>query len=314
VRSDGFANALLISVEPDHRAEFDALWRWADANLVLRSGPLRDYVLAHCPLTGSPCPEEVQALPHFTTVTALWLAAGRWGTSGDIDYATVAARLMAAVFRTEPDAASTLGALDGLVDATRLLPRASPYTADAANTGPSTMTPAFFALWAEKSGDEQALSLAEHARTYWSAVVDPTTGLVPDTTSLDGVVASGGDVFTATSYAFFLALALDAIWFPSSSSHEEQANLVLALFHAQTPKGQYATQYSLDGTPAAAPRYLLSLAAPLGAVASVATQPYRVDFIQAVWDARLDTGTSRKFGNFLYLTSELILSGRLRVY
>lgn len=60
IRSDGFANALLVSVELDRREEFDALWRFADAHLVLRTGPLRDYLRSRCDVSGDVCDETGQ--------------------------------------------------------------------------------------------------------------------------------------------------------------------------------------------------------------------------------------------------------------
>lgn len=314
IRSDGFANALLISVELDHRLEFDRLWRFADAHLVLGTGPLRDYLRSRCDLGGDPCDETVAAEPHFAATTALWLADGRWGSAGELDYRVQAERLMAAVFRREAGAATTLGDVTGLVEPTRLLPLPTPYASDSEQAKPAAMTAAYFALWAEKSGDARPLTLAQNARAYLASVSNTETGLMPDQTALDGSVPTGEDTFSANSYPVPLAAALDAVWFGATTWHVSEANLLLEFFRAPLAAHSFAASYTISGESVAALGDLLSLQAPLSACAVVATSEARTDFVQAAWDARLNTGTSRKFGNLLYSLSSLLLSGRLRVY
>lgn len=314
VRADGFSNALLIAVQLDRRAEFDKLWRWADAHNVPRTGPLRGYVRLHCSLDGSACDPAVAAEPQFSATSALWLADGRWGSSGEVDYASEAARLMEATLRSATGEQTELGELIGLVDTSRQLPRLSPYASEQALTTSAAMAPAFFGLWAEKSGDARAQALADNARAFWRRLADPSTGLVPDVVTLDGGVAAGEDVFSTSCYPVPLAMALDATWFGTDAWQAQQANRLLAFFSEPLATHTYATTYTLAGVPGAPLSDTLSLEAPLSAVALAATVPFRKDFVQAVWDAKLNTGTSRKFGNLLYMMSSLLLSGRFRVY
>lgn len=314
VRADGFSNALLIAVQLDRQAEFDKLWRWADAYMVPRSGPLRGYMRLHCLLDGSACESDVAADPQFAATTALWLADGRWGSTGGLDYASEAARLMEATFRSAAGEQTELGVLTGLVDSTSLLPQQSPYATGQGETTSSAMEPAYFALWAEKSGDARAEALADNARAFWRRIADPTTGLVPDLVSLDGVVAADEDVFSTSCYPVPLAMALDATWFGTSAWQAQQADRLLTFFQEPLAIRSYAVTYTLAGVPGVPLSDTLSLEAPLGAAALAATVPYRRDFVQAVWEAQLNTGTSRKFGNLLYLMSSLSLSGRFRIY
>jgi hypothetical protein len=76
----------------------------------------------------------------------------------------------------------------------------------------------------------------------------------------------------------------------------------------------FATSYSTAGVPGGSFGDLLSLKAPIAATSVAASVDFRTEFVAAVWNATLDTGTSRKFGNLLYLQSALVLSGRFRVY
>lgn len=314
VRSDGFGNALLISVELNRRAEFDELWRWADAHMIAKTGPLRDYMPLSCDLSGATCSTAVAADPHFATTTALWLADGRWGSAGDVDYGAAAARLTAAVFRSESGALTAMGDLVGLVDPTAQLPRATAYASDVALTRTSAMLPAYFALWAEKTGDARALELARNARTFWQRVTDANTGLAPDRAALDGTVPPGEDSFSANSYPVPLAIALDSVWFGTEPWHVGQADRLLTFFHPALTADTFASTYSLAGTPGAPLGDILSLEAPLSACATAASVALRADYVQSVWDAQLNTGTSRKFGNLLQLMSTLVLAGRFRVY
>jgi len=314
IRSDGFANALLVAVELDHREEFDRLWRFADAHIVLRTGPLRDYLRSRCDVSGDTCDETVTAESHFAATSALWLAHGRWGSTGALSYRDEAQRLMAAVFRSEAGATTTLGTLSGFVDSTRTLPLASPYASASAQTSSAAMTAGYFGLWAEKSGDARALALAQHARAYLIGVSNAETGLMPDHPSLDGTVPAGEDVFSANSYPVPLAIALDAVWFTASDWHVAETNRLLDFFQAPLAAKSFAATYALSGEPGMPLGDLLSLQAPLSACAVAATTGARSDFVQAAWDAKLNTGTSRKFGNLLFLLSSLLLGGRLRVY
>ncbi|HEX2872500.1 MAG TPA: glycosyl hydrolase family 8 [Polyangiaceae bacterium] len=314
IRSDGFANALLVSVELDRREEFDALWRFADAHLVLRTGPLRDYLRSRCDVGGDACDETVTAEPHFAATTALWLAHGRWGSNGELSYRAEAERLMSAVFRSEAGGATTLGELSGLVEPTRSLPLPTPYASTSTQTTSTVMTAAYFSLWAEKSSDARAATLAQNARAFLASVTNAKTGLMPDHPALDGTVAAGEDEFSANSYPVPLAIALDSVWFTASSWHEAEANRLLDFFRAPLATQSYAATYTVSGAPGAPLGDVLSLQAPLSACAVASTAAFRTEFVQAAWDAQLNTGTSRKFGNLLYLLSSLLLSGRLRVY
>ncbi len=314
IRSDGFANALLVSVELDRREEFDKLWRFADAHIVAKTGPLRDYLRSPCAISGDSCDDNVLSEPHFAATTALWLAHGRWGSGGSLSYLEQAERLMNAVFRREPGASTALGELSGMVDAARTLPLDSPYTSNALQARSASMTAAYFELWAEKSGDARALQLAQNARQFLKTVANSSTGLMPDQASLDGMFDPSGDVFSANSYPVPVAISLDAVWFGASSWHVAEANLLQDFFRAPLAAKSYAATYVVSGEPGAPLRDLLSLQAPLSACAVASTSPARLEFVQAAWDARLNTGTSRKFGNLLYLLSSLLLSGRMRVY
>ncbi|HVY26168.1 MAG TPA: glycosyl hydrolase family 8 [Polyangiaceae bacterium] len=314
IRADGFANALLVCVELDHRDEFDRLWRFADAHLVPKTGPLRDYLRSRCDLSGGSCDATVSAESHFAATTALWLAHGRWGSGGSLNYQTEAERLMAAVFRAEPGASTALGELSGLVDAARVLPLASPYASDRNQTSSAAMAAAYFATWAEKSGDPRALELSRHARAYLANVSNASTGLVPDHAAIDGTLGTDDDVFSANSYPVPLAIAVDAVWFGASTWHVDESNRLLSFFSAPLAAKSYAVTYSLSGTAGGPLGDLLSLQAPISACAAAATTAVRADFVQAAWDAKLNTGTSRKFGNLLHMLSSLLLSGRMRVY
>jgi len=314
IRSDGFANALLLAVELDRREEFDKLWRFADAHIVLKTGPLRDYLRSRCDVGGDTCDETVSAEAHFAATSALWLAHGRWGRTGELSYQTEAERLMAAVFRSEADASTTLGELSGLVDPTYALPLATPYAAADMQTSPAAMTAAYFALWAEKSNDARALELAKNARAFLAGVCNTETGLVPDRASLDGTVPADEDTFSANSYPVPLAISLDAIWFGNSPWHATETNHLLDFFQPALAAKKYSATYSVSGAPGPLLGDLLSLQAPLSACAVAASTANRTEFVQAAWDATLNTGTSRKFGNLLYMLSSLLLSGRFRVY
>jgi oligosaccharide reducing-end xylanase len=76
----------------------------------------------------------------------------------------------------------------------------------------------------------------------------------------------------------------------------------------------YCKTYSLNGSTCLDPNLDAAHIAANGALASVATLPGRLAFVQAVWDLVPPEGAIRYYPGILHLVSLLILSGQFRVY
>ena len=76
----------------------------------------------------------------------------------------------------------------------------------------------------------------------------------------------------------------------------------------------FKLEYALDGSIVSDATHDPSLVAANGAIALISTNEHRTEFINAVWEMTLLTGSSRYYMGLMSLTSMLILSGRMQVY
>ncbi|RZI98119.1 MAG: hypothetical protein EOP39_27225, partial [Rubrivivax sp.] len=105
VRSEGMSYGMMIAVQMDRKAEFDALWNWTATHMRYAAGPRKGYFRWQCKPTG--CSDfGKDAVPasdgeeYFAT--ALLMAAGRWGNGqGLYDYNAQAQALLSTMLHKE---------------------------------------------------------------------------------------------------------------------------------------------------------------------------------------------------------------------
>jgi len=312
VRTEGIGLGMIITVSLDKRDEFDRLWRYAKS-IQIPDGAAQGYLPSTCgPVgDGEPCydPFGLQQM-----ATALLLARGRWQTAPTtIDYDLEAATLLDLIRSKEIHNCGVLDGITGTFDDSAHLPYDTPTTASAGVSRPSIVMPAFYDLWYQATGDSFWSKAAAAGRAYWKASANPTTGLMPEKASFDGIPVVGYEYFNSEALRVFFNMAVDYSWSGGRLGLTDESNRLLRFFFGQGLT-TYGLVFSLDGTPIKS-LHDRSLIAANGALALVATDDIRRDFVSEVWDmGSPPTGPTRYYPGITQLLAFLILSGQLQIY
>lgn len=311
VRSEGMSYGLMLAVQTDHRAEFDALYRWAVRHMRHTDGPRRGYFAWQCRFDGTHIDPGSASDGEEWIVTALFFAAHRWGHTGAFDYATEAQSLLRDLLHKP--------AADGITpifDRTRRQVVFAP-TADASTyTDPSYHLPAFYELWSRWAADPADRAFwadaATESRAFFHRAAHPITGLMPEYANFDGTPRPGyPGAFRFDAWRTLANVAVDYALFARERWPREQSHRVLTFLRSQGPA--FANQFTLDGRPLSTDHSIGLVA--MAAVASLATDATTArPFLEELWEAPIPSGQWRYYDGLLYHLALLQCSGRFRVY
>ncbi|MBN2574302.1 MAG: glycoside hydrolase [Deltaproteobacteria bacterium] len=331
VRSEGMSYGMMIALQLDHKAEFDALWNWAKTFMAHPDpkDPIHDYFSWQLRPDGTivdpmPAPDGEE---YF--VTALYFAHARWGSGkGIYDYHAEADRLLRAMrLRADipiPGGHSPRDAVTSLFNRelkqVRFTPNMADFACNGEHTDPSYHLPAFYEIWSRVgpvSESEFWAAAAKTSRDLLARAAHLVTGLVPDYAEFDGQPkprkgdASGG-CFRYDAWRAAMNWAVDYAWWAADPRAIERSNRLQAFFDRQG-LWTYVNRYHLDGKPIGNERSL-GLAAT-NAVASLAATDARAwRFVDELWSAQVPRGTWRYYDGMLYLMALLHASGQFRPY
>ena len=319
-RTEGYGLAMLIAVELNKREEFDNVWRGA---LRLRSmvPSSKAYFKSRCDVSSTTANNMTsyvteECLDPFGLeqfVMALIFANDVWKEPRTIDYAAAASDLLYLLRNVEDVNGGIVEGVTNTFDAKAKLVFHLPNVSAKNVTRPSLEIPAYYALWAQATGDSFFSDAATAGRAYVNLAAHPMTGLTPVRASFDGDAIAPWDTFQAESYRVQLNLVLDALWTENADA-VALSNRILTFFTAQQVKlGMYGSEYSLDGMTVLNPMQQGSLIAANGMSAVKATVADRKDYVDAMWELPLSTGEPRYFSGLMELLSLLALSGKLKV-
>ena len=315
VRTEAQGFGMMITVQLDQRDEFDRLWRHAKSELRIAMGANEGYYNSSCDnvdgLSSMPCIDPF-GMEQFAM--ALIFAHGRWGSTGSIDYETDVLELLDVMLHKEERNAGVMTDVTNVFDDLTKLPFHEPKASASTFTRPSIVIPAYYALWAEATGDPFWSQAEDAGRIYTRDVSNETTGLVPVRAYFDGRPVTGGgwDAFRHEAYRTELNLALDEIWNGDDPWVVQTSDRLIAFFWSQGLP-DYGKAYALDGT-VLDPTKEIALVASNGAVAAIATRTERAEFIQEVWDMQTPTGGARYYAGVMDLLALLVLGGKFQVY
>jgi oligosaccharide reducing-end xylanase len=309
IRSEGLGLGMLISVALGKRNDFDRLWRYSKS-IQVTTGPAQGYFPSLCGEAGESCfdPFGLEQM-----VTALLLARDLWQeTAGDIDYAFEAASLLD-VIRNKGIYDCGLGEdVTPVFDEKSALPYDVPVPAAAGKSRPSIVTPAYYDLWFQATGDVFWSRAAEAARAYWQASSNPSTGLIPWRSAFDGTPVPGSDVFNSESLRVFFNIAIDGIWSGRKPWLVAESNRVLQFFNSKG-LANYGHMFSLDGATLQS-FHDRALVAANGSLAIIATSDLQRDFVSEVWNLGMpSTGSSRYYSGLMHMLALVILSGQFGI-
>ena len=334
VRTEGLSYGMMIAVELDKKAEFDALWNWSKTFLYHAdpAHPSYKFFSWQAQTNGQTMSEFVAPDGESYYVMALYFAANRWGSGkGIYNYKEQADELLSAMchrglvrgtmFMTTAKTNRVFDVTAGpLMNEEHKMILFSPSTERPQFTDPSYHLPAFYELWARRGPPEDRqfwLDAAQASRDFFPHAVNPVTGLAPDYANFDGSPVTSGWNRGATNFqydAFRTAgnWSVDWSWWGKDTRERELSDRLQTFFESKGME-TYGCRFTLDGQQLES-RHAQGLVA-VNAVASLAvTGPRSEKFVEALWNTRTPAGRERYYEGLLYMMALLHCSGEFRIW
>jgi len=324
IRTEGMSYGMMIAVQMDKKAEFDALWNWARTRTQYQDGPRAGYFRWTLQPEGEPGDAVPASDGEEYFVTALFFAAHRWGNgTGIYDYELEANRILDTMLHKED---TNGGIVDGVTNMFNHRDEQIvfvPVGGAAEFTDPSYHLPAFYELWSRWAAGWGGRRLedrlfwkraAARSRRFFMETANPSTGLCPDYAEFNGVPRAlhGHEDFRFDAFRTAVNWAVDYAWWASDPGETELTDRLQAFFEAQG-MDMYVNQYTLDGTPLTEAR-TTALIACNGAASLAATHPRAWGFVRALWELEPPSGQWRYYDGLLSFMAVLHAGGRFRVY
>lgn len=325
VRTEGMSYGMMIAVQLDKKAEFDALWNWAMTYMYISDPhhPSYGYFSWSCKPDGTPNEETAAPDGEEYFVMSLYFAAARWGNgTGIYDYQAQADQLLRTM-RHHPV----------VTGPTRFGPRTEGSEVDekakmirfvpgvhADFTDPSYHLPSFYELWARWGPPEDRAfwaQAAEVSRRFFVQVTNPRTGLAPDYANFDGTPKKTrfpqSSIFGYDAWRVASNWSMDWSWWHKAKQEQMLSDRIQSFFISQGINS-YGDQYALDGKELEK-THATGLVAANAAASLAATDSTRAaEFVKALWDAPVPSGQERYYDGMLYLLNMLHVSGRFRIW
>lgn len=331
VRSEGVSYGLMVAVQLNKKEIFDRIWRWSKKYLQHQDGSRKGYFAwSFNPMemkrnsVGSASDGEL----YF--ITSLLFASNQWGNHSGIDYYAEARNILDAMWEKNGN--------DNIYNIINIRHKQISFVpeGDGYNwTDPSYHVPAFYEVWAEyaKDGHEQFYrDCADTSRVFLHRACHPVTGLNSDYTEFSGEPHPTPWMhpgFRYDSWRVPMNIAMDYVWYGKDKEWQEDYAQRFQGFLRSQGINSFNDQFNLDGSE---PEFILQagdypkkLRHSLGLVAtsasasliSVNNDQESLDFVHALWDAKLEPYEDGYFDPYydglLYLFSLMHLSGQYQI-
>jgi oligosaccharide reducing-end xylanase len=332
VRTEGMSYGMVISVELNHKAEFDALWNWAKTYMYISDprAPSYEFFAWSCKTDGTHNSEGAAPDGESYFAMALLFAANRWPEGkGIYDYRAEAEKLLTAMVHRERITAPgkfgphTVGPeMNQNPPMILFVPEVMPHPF----TDPSYHLPGFYELWARWGPREDRdfwERAAEASRAFFPRAANPETGLAPDYANFDGTPVksrfSQSDKFGYDAWRTASNWSVDWSWWHKAPEEQALSDRIQKFFESQGID-TYGPVYTLDGKPQGSTPGLTKEEHPEGlagtnAVAGLAATDRRRArlFTEALWNTSIPSGQSRYYDGMLYLMSLMHAGGEFRI-
>jgi oligosaccharide reducing-end xylanase len=327
-RSEGMSYGMMIAVQLDKKAEFDALWNWSRSYMYHADPkhPAYKFFSWSMNVDGTPRSESPAPDGEEYWVMALYFASGRWGDGeGIYNYRAMADELLDAIknrgviegpWKSQPNHIASEGAQ---FNPEHKMVRFTPDTRRPDHTDPSYHLPHFYELWG-RWGPEQDrsfwLEAAKISRDYFQKATNPVTGLAPEYANFDGTPVTApfnprSGTFGPDAWRTAANWSVDWSWWAADPRERALSDRIQAFFAFQ---GHYGNRYTLDGQPLGAD-HSTALVATNAIAGLAATDSARAaKFVAELWDAEIPSGRFRYYDGMWYLMGLLHLSGQYRVW
>jgi oligosaccharide reducing-end xylanase len=333
VRTEGMSYGMMITVQLNKKAEFDAIWNWAKTFMYVGDpkAPSYEFFAWSCKTDGTHNSEGAAPDGESYFAMALLFASNRWGDGkGIYDYHAEAEKLLRAmVHRAVISAPGKNGvhAVGAMMNPDPPMILFVPEVMPQPFTDPSYHLPAFYELWARWGPEEDRTfwaRAAEASREFFVKTTNPQTGLAPSYANFDGTPHTtrfpqsgefGYDAWrTASNWS------VDWSWWHKAPAEQQLSDRIQHFFASQGID-KYGPVFSLDGKDLGATPGLTHEDHPAGlagtnAVAGLAAtdKAPAKKFTEALWNTSIPSGQNRYYDGMLYLMSLMHVSGEFRIW
>ncbi len=329
VRSEGMSYGMMMTVQMDKKAEFDALWNWSMTHMYQKNPAHPSYGFFSWNLAYDGAVRDELPAPDGEEyyVMALYFAANRWGNGDGIyNYKLWADRILDAMVHREPITGKVrqpLGMRDHTVgkevneEHAMIL-----FSPDERNSfsDVSYHLPAFYELWARWGPERDRAFWAKAAavsRDYFVKTAHPETGLAPNLAEFDGTprgyFGKGGGEFREDAWRVAMNWSVDWNWWRKDPRQRELSDRIQAFFESRGME-TYGDNWRLDGK-VLRERHSPGLVATNGAASLAAADKERAaKFVKALWDLEVPSSKIfRYYDGLLYMMSLLHAAGEFRI-
>ena len=333
VRTEGMSYGMMITVELDKKAEFDAIWNWAKTYMYIADSkaPSYQFFAWSCKTDGTHNSEGAAPDGESYFAMALLFASNRWGDGkGIYDYHAEAEELLTAmVHRPAISGPGKYGphSVGPMMNPDPPMILFVPEIFPQPFTDPSYHLPAFYELWA-RWGPEKDRAFwaraAEESRSFFVKTANPQTGLAPSYANFDGTphvnrFPQSGE-FGYDAWRTASNWSVDWSWWHKAPAEQKLSDRIQKFFASQGIE-KYGPVFTLEGKDMGATPGLTHEDHPTGlvgtnAVAGLAATD-RVNakkFTEALWNAQIPSGQNRYYDGMLYLMSLMHVSGEFRIW
>jgi len=327
-RTEGMSYGMMVAVQLNKKEVFDKIWRFSKKYMQHQSGPREGYFAWSLnPVTMKQNSPGSASDGELYYITSLLFASNRWGNNTGIDYYKEARRILDAMWKKDGT-----GNIYNLINIEHkqisFVPEGGGYNW----TDPSYHLPAFYEIWAlyAKDGHEQFYKeCADVSREFLHKACHPVTGLNADYTEFDGTPHSTRwmpAAFRYDSWRVPMNIAMDYTWFGKDKAWQEDYAKRFQNFLRSKGLDTYVDQYNLDGTtpdfilqagPVKKLRHSIGLVSTAAAASLVNKDKASLDFVHAVWNAKLEPYEDGYFDPYydglMYLFSIMHLSGKYQI-
>jgi oligosaccharide reducing-end xylanase len=326
VRSEGMSYGMMIAVQLNKRAEFDAIWNWARTYMFHDEPRHPGYGYFSWSVKRSGKPNDEMPAPDGEEyfATALYFASGRWGNgTGIYNYKAEADQLLTHMLHRKLITGSTVigpRTAGNLFEPEYKMVRFTPDVDNWEHTDPSYHLPAFYELWAMWGPERDRPFWAQAAsvsRDFFGRVTNPTTALAPDYANFDATPWASpwnprSANFQVDAWRTVMNWSMDWAWWAKDIRERQLSDRLQAFFESQGIS-DYKSHFKLDGTPVGG-AHSTGLVAMNATASLAATHQRAKQFVEALWNTPIPSGQYRYYDGMLYMLGMLNCGGQFRIW
>ncbi|MRX40263.1 glycoside hydrolase [Flavobacterium sp. LC2016-23] len=327
-RTEGMSYGMMVAVQLNKKDVFDRLWRWSVKYMQHQNGPREGYFAWSVnPQTKKQNSPGSASDGELYYVTSLLFASNKWGNETGIHYYKEARRILDAMWKKDGT-----GNIHNIINTEQKQISFVPEGGGYYWTDPSYHVPAFYEIWAlyAKDGHEEFYKeCASVSRNFLHKACHPVTGLNADYTEFNGEPHSTSwmpAAFRYDSWRVPMNIAMDYTWYGKDKKWQEEYAKKFQNFLRSKGLDTYEDQFNLDGStpdfilqagPVKKLRHSIGLVATAATASLVSQEKGSMDFVHAVWNARLEPYEDGYFDPYydglMYLFSVMHLSGNYQI-